>query len=423
MPTHPLSQLQYHSAQWIVPVDGPPIEWGFLAVENNRIHSLGAYTDCPAAPPKCPEPIPGSLITPGFINTHIHLEQSFAQPIPKAPHQSFTDWLLAVVENNRGQASPRERLERCRFGVQECLQSGVTCVNDITAGPESIQALQEAGLRALVALEVFHPGFEPVQIAHWLEAYGQLAQASAAAPLITLGLSPHSLYNVSIPAWQALQKALQPAFIHTHLAEVEAELDYLAQKPSAIEHLHQHVLGQTFRVEKPLRSPVQGLLENHLLSQRTILAHAIHTSPTDREALRHSPAGIAHCPRSNLALHGQTLRWADWDATGVPVGLGTDGRLSTPNLDLREEARLAQSLHGWRDAQALSALTLDGARVLGLDHQLGSLTPGKQADWVLWQTASNTSLTLPESLVLDPSTTVQAVMIDGQWRYRKGPQC
>ncbi|WP_303674927.1 amidohydrolase family protein [Vampirovibrio chlorellavorus] len=422
MSTSQPTPLQYHSAQWVIPIDGPPIEWGFLAIEGPHIHSVGQYADCPPSA-QCPVPKPGSLITPGLLNTHIHLEQSFSQPIPKEPQQSFIDWLLAVIESNRSRASSTDKLERCRFGVQECLQSGVTCVNDIASGPESIQALQEAGLRAMVALEVFHPGYEPIQIAHWLEAYQKLQQASALAPLITLGLSPHALYNVSIPAWQALQRTLQPAFIHTHLAEVEAELDYLAQKPSAIDQLHQQVLGKTFRVEKPLPSPVQGLLDNHLLSQPTILAHAIHTSPTDRKALGQVPVGIAHCPRSNLALHGRTLRWADWESTNIPVGLGTDGRLSTATLDLREEARLAQRLHGWSDAQTLRALTLDGAKVLGQARQLGSLTPGKRADWVRWQAAPDSARHCPEKQVLEASTSVQAVMIDGQWRYERTSPC
>ncbi len=418
MPNRNPSPRQYFSAQWVLPVDRPPIEWGFLAVEDNRIHSVGPYANCPPSA-HCSAPIPGSIITPGLINTHIHLEQSFSQPIPKTLQQSFIDWLLAVIDSNRGQASSSEKLTRSRLGVQECLQSGVTCVNDITSGPESIQAIQEAGLRAMVALEVFHPGYEPIQIQHWLEAYQKLQKTSALTPLITLGLSPHSLYNVSIPAWQALKQALQPAFLHTHLAEFEAELDYLAQKPSAIDQLHQQVLGQSFTVQKPLLSPVQGLLEDQLLTQPTILAHAIHTSTADREALRGYPVGIAHCPRSNLALHGQTLRWADWENANIAVGLGTDGRLSTPNLDLREEARLAQRLHGWTSAYALQALTLDGAKVLGQTHQLGSLAPGKQADWVRWQIKPSTEQDCPENQVLDPATTVQAVMIEGQWRYQR----
>lgn len=422
MSTSQPTPLQYHSAQWVIPIDGPPIEWGFLAIDGSQIHAVGQYADCPPSA-QCPAPSPGSIITPGLINTHIHLEQSFSQTIPKEPQQPFVDWLLAVIESNRSRSSSTEKLDRCRLGIQECLHSGVTCVNDIASGPESIQAIQEAGLRALVALEVFHPGHQPIQIAHWLEAYQKLQQASALAPLITLGLSPHSLYNVSIAAWNALQQALQPAFIHTHLAEFEAELDYLAQKPSAVDHLHQQVLGQTFTVAKPLSSPVQGLLENHLLNQPTILAHAIQTSPADRDALGQSSVGIAHCPRSNLALHGKTLCWADWENSHIPIGLGTDGRLSTPTLDLREEARVAQSLHGWSDARTLSALTLDGAKVLGQAHQLGSLTPGKRADWVLWQADSSTSHAAPEKQVLAPTTPAQAVMIDGQWRYKRESQC
>lgn len=407
--------IRYLTAQWVLPVVNDPIEWGFVAIQGHQILSVGRYEDLPKGT-HAPVPKPNSLLSPGLINTHVHLEQSFPEPIVKTPQENFINWLLRVIEKTRGQNDPESKLSRCRFGVSEALRTGTTSVNDIASGPESIQAMAEAGLRGIVSLEVFHPGFEPIQIDHWLQAFAAMQAAVEPYPFLTIGLSPHSPYNVSPKAWQALLKALQPSLVHTHLGEFEDETAYLAGKPSKIINLHQQVLGKTFRPELPARSPVQALMRKGLLEIPTVLAHAIHLTESDRQELRTLPVSIAHCPRSNLALHGKTLHWNDWQSSSIPIGLGTDGRLSTPDLDLRAEARVAMDVHGWSAKQALQILTLEGARVLKQDSQRGSLKRYQEADLVLWQAEPGQSLS-PEELFLAPSTQVQSVMIGGQPRY------
>lgn len=413
----PADPIRYLTAQWILPVSSEPIEWGFLAIQGERIQAVGRYGDL-AESPSIPIPEPGSLITPGFINTHVHLEQSFPTPILKLKEESFVDWLLGVIEKTRSPNQPEAKFNRCLTGAKEALRSGTTFVSDIASGPESVEALKQTGLRGIVSLEVFHPGFEEIRIEHWLSTYQNLQAACGSSSKLQVSLSPHSLYNVSPKAWQALQAALNPPLTHTHVAEFEAETDYLAGKPSAIEKLHQQVLGKTFKPEIPENSPIQALIRHRLLETPTLIAHAIHTTESDRKTLTSLPVGLAHCPRSNLALHGKTLNWEDWQSLGIPVGLGTDGRLSTANLDLRDEARCAIQQHGWTEREAFYALTLGGAKALRMGHDIGSLEPGKLADLVVWHVSRTASGLSPETLLLNPGTSVSEVIVGGESQHK-----
>jgi len=405
------------SAQWVLPIARPPIENGYIRIQGDRICEVGRMADLPEysrpEPPKA-----GTLLTPGLVNCHLHLEQSFPAVIAKAPGQPFTDWLLNVVRLLREQSSTKEKIQRCKSGAEELLRTGTTCVNDIASGPESLQVFDQMGLRGIVSLEVFHPDASTVNISGWIAAYQAFCQGYEDHSRLKPGLSPHSPYNVSPAAWIALLDACQPSAVHTHLAEFEDEALYLKRQPSCIQHLHQTILGRSFMPHSPATSPVEALGRHNLLNNRLIAAHAIHTSADDRECLRQHGVTIAHCPRSNLALHGKTLTAPNYQASGLTLGLGTDGRLSTPDLDLRAEARCAMQQHHWSAAQAVEAMTLAGAKTLGMDSQIGSLEPGKQADLVLWQ-AEAIGIS-PEAQLLHETTQAVQVMIAGQTRWKGG---
>jgi cytosine/adenosine deaminase-related metal-dependent hydrolase len=418
------------TAQWVLPVSAPPISNGFVAFEAGRIAAVGPLGDLPDSQ-ALPTPKPGSILTPGLVNTHAHLEQSFPQPILKNPTQPFTDWLLAVIAETRAHGEAEARTQRCKMGASELLRTGTTCVNDIASSPESLHVLDTMGLRGIVSLECFHPGFEADPgsdfesdpstfqgVRNIADAYRRFRQGYEAHPRLQAGLSPHSPYNVSPAAWRALLEACAPPLIHTHVAEFEDEVRYLQGRESAVSALHERVLGKRFYPQSLAESPVQYLQAWHLLNPRTVLAHCVHTNAADRAILRQSGAAIAHCPRSNVALHGQTLRHTDWQDAGIPMGLGTDGRLSTEDLDLRAEARFAMSQHGWPARQTLEMLTTHGASVLGLRSTIGSLELAKWADIVLWQAASNVTSS-PEEALLSASTEVEQVYIEGHRLWQK----
>lgn len=404
------------TAEWVLPITNPPIHRGYVRFEAGRIEEVGRFDDLDTA--LCLSLLPDTFLTPGLINTHTHLEQSFPTPIPKAAGQSFSDWLMAVVAQTRADNTPQARRERCRQGAEELLRTGTTAVNDIASGRESLEVLDSLGLRGAVSLECFHPGSVPLEIDGIVQAYQEFRCGYEDHPRLVAGLSPHSLYNVSAAAWQALLEACDPPLIHTHMAEFRDELLYLKGLPSSIAQLHERVLGRTFQPSATAESPIQAMAAANLLNARTILAHCVHTEAGDRALLHQHGCRVAHCPRSNVALHQATLSWADWVDSHIPFGLGTDGRLSTENLDLRAEARFAMAHHGWSAETALHCLTHGGARVLGLPQEIGCLQPQSRADLVVWQASPSSSGLSPEARLLDASTQVQAVYTEGCLRWQ-----
>jgi cytosine/adenosine deaminase-related metal-dependent hydrolase len=423
--------MSFLTAHWVLPVAADPIENGFVEIgAEGQIVAVGAISQLSET---LSSPMPGSILTPGLINVHTHLEQSWPQTLRKERDGSFLDWLLAVIRLNRSGASSEGQRQRCEDGIEVLLSTGTTCINDIASGLESLACLDAAGLRGIVSLECFHPAAEPVptQIDRIAAAYADFAAPYWNHPLLKTGLSPHTPYNVSARAWQALLAEIQPTFVHTHVAEwVDAEALYLQGRGGPVETLHQEVIGQTFAPSFISDSSIAHLAEAGLLRPRLVLAHCLQTSAADRKLLEASPAGsretgsqlgLAHCPRSNVALHGKTLDWPDWQNSLLPIGLGTDGRLSTEDLDLRTEGRVAQKLHGWSDEETLNRLTVSGACVLGLEKKIGQLKPGFAADCVLWQCASDTLPDSPEQALaafLLPSTRAEEVYIQGECRWR-----
>jgi cytosine/adenosine deaminase-related metal-dependent hydrolase len=414
---------QFWTAQWVLPVSADPIEQGFVAALDGKILGVGKIEDLPEGL-DIPAHAPGSLLTPGLINTHLHLEQSYPNVVHKVPGEPFGDWLLAVVRQNRQHDGAAEKLQRVLAGCEELLSTGTTCVNDVASGIEALRGLDERGFRGFVSLEFFHPASEELQVEAIIQRYEALHSCYAEHSRLHLGLSPHSPYNVSPPSWKALAEACKPPLIHAHAAESEDEMAFFQGKPSGIHDVHQKLLGKTFQPMAPAQSPIQFLARFDLLNNRTILAHVVHTSAEDRKRLADFGVSVAHCPRSNLFLQGGTLHFPDWQDCGVVMGLGTDGRVSTENLDLREEARCAMRLHGWSAREALRVMTLGGASALRLDNLIGSLESGKRADIVLWQAAPASRLS-PEVALMAPETRVQSVWIDGQhcWEASKTTSC
>lgn len=404
------TRRQFLTAEWVLPVSSKPIRRGYIAFEGHRIVAVGALDSLTGLPP----PRPGSLITPGLVNVHAHLEQSYSRPIPKQEGHPFSRWLLDVVALTRTGRTAAEKTARCRRGAEELLRTGTTCVNDIASGPESLAVLSALGLRGVVSLECFHPDSGRIDVDSIITAYAAFRDGYESHSRLRAGLSPHSGYNVSPAAWRVLREACAPPVIHAHAAEWPGEAAYFQGKDSDIALLHETLLGRRFLPDQAAETPIQYLSDGGLLDSRTILAHVVQTTASDRALLARYGVGVAHCPRSNLFLHGDTLRAADWTTLNVPLGLGTDGCLSVDNLDLRAEARCAMSRHDWSARQALEVLTRGGARVLGLERDIGSLDVGKCADFVLWRTSSAPDEDdQPEERFMRETTRVEAIYADG----------
>jgi 5-methylthioadenosine/S-adenosylhomocysteine deaminase len=401
------------SADWVLPLDGPPIADGAVAVENGRIAGIG-----PAAELGDGERFEGAVILPGFVNAHSHLEYAvyagFGDGLP------FDRWILVHVER-KGRIGWDEFVAIARAGAAECLSSGITTVGDASFSGAAAVACAELGLRAIVYLEVFGRTAEQVETRF---APNRARIAEHLSERVRLGVSPHAPYTCSPELYTACLELRLP--VATHLAESEAEEQWLRHGTGAWEPLADML------PPPPGETAVRHLATHGVLGPQVLAAHCVTVDDEEIRLLAEHDVAVAHCPRSNAILGcGIAPLRAMLDA-GLRVGLGTDSPASTPSFDVFEELRTAVYTARAREArpdalraaEALELATLGSARALGLETEIGSLTPGKRADLTVLSLAGSPYLPWEEpatAVVFGGSPErVLLTMTDGEPRYRKG---
>jgi cytosine/adenosine deaminase-related metal-dependent hydrolase len=358
------------SADWVLPVSGPPIEHGAVGIEDGRIAAVA-----PAAELGTGRHFPDAAIVPGFVNAHSHLE--YAVYAGFGDGLGFGDWIGLHVER-KGRIAFADMEAIARLGAAECLRSGITAVGDCSFSGAAATACADVGLRGTIYLEVFGESpdviesrFEPMRL--------QVAEALTDG-LVRLGISPHAPYTCSLDLYRACDELDLP--IATHLAESEAENEFLRTGSGAWEAFADMLV-------KPLGTTgIRALADAGLLSGRVLAAHCVKADAEEIGLLAEHDVAVAHCPRSNALLGCGIAHVAELLAAGVRVGIGTDSPASTPSFDMFEELRMAVALarlassesEAAAPARVLELATLGSAAALGLDGELGSLDPGKQAD-------------------------------------------
>lgn len=238
-----------------------------------------------------------------------------------------------------------------------------------------MHALHELGGRGIVYQEVFGP--DPAQVdtsmAELAAAVLQLRRLATAQLLP--GVSPHAPYTVSAPLYEAVaafaRRERLPVAVH--IAESREETQFVRDGTGPFAAA---LRARGIEVVASHRSPVAYLVERSVVQRGTLCIHCVQVDETDVKLVRNVGASVAHCPRSNAAHRHGRLPLALFQAAGVPVGLGTDSVVSVGELDLWAEANAA----GLSGDEALRALTFEGARALGWEHEIGSLEVGKAAD-------------------------------------------
>ena len=394
------------SADWVLPVDGPPLRDGFVAWEDGWIVEVG--------PGRVERHHPGAVILPGIVNAHSHLEYAVYGGF--ADGRPFGDWLATHIARKR-RLVPDEVLAIARRGVADSLAAGITTSADFSFSGAAATAAAEFGLRAIVYLEVF--GSEP-RLAE--ERFAALRVGLVESELVRIGVAPHAPYTCSAEVYRWCLSLGIP--VGTHLAESAAENEWLEHGSGPL------AAQRAFLVEPTGAGAVATLAD--VLCPELICAHCVVLDAGEIALLARRDVPVVHCPRSNALLGCGVAPVGELRDAGIRVGLGTDSPASTPSLDPWEEMRgaLLAARAGARRPDALSAqdalrlATLDAARALGLDSELGSLTPGKRADVTVVSLAGS-----PYDPVEDPSVAtvfggsaagVLETIVNGQTRYRQG---
>ena len=401
------------SADWLLPIEGEPVERGALAIEDGRIAAVGTIDELGAG-----QHYPDAAIVPAFVNAHTHLE--YAVYAGFGDGLSFGPWLSLHIERKR-------RLERddmeaiARLGAAECLRSGVGTVGDLAFSGASAHACAQLGLRAIVYLEVF--GSEPDDGLRQFEEKHAYVEA-ALSDQVQLGVSPHAPYTCSTEVYAVCAGLGLP--VATHLNESTDELDWLLRGEGPWQAVSELL------IDPDGQSGIRRLAGAGLLDESVVAAHCVKVDEEEIRLLAERRVAVAHCPRSNALLGCGIAPLEALRAAGLRVGIGTDGVSSVPSHDVFEELRTVISLARARSeragsitaAEALELATLGGARALGLDGEIGSLVPGKRADVAIVTLSGSPYLPWedPAAAVVYGGTPerIMATLVDGQTRYERG---
>lgn len=415
-----------YRARYVLPMDGTMIESGEVVVADGEIRSVGSGLS-PVHPEEHVEDLGNCALLPGFVNAHSHVDYTMSRN--QVDGLNFWDWISAVGFNPKRLPDPAAVRLSAKLGAAELAQSGVTCLGDSSFTGAAAEAMAEVGQRGTVYLEVFgqNAGADFAQVFHSKVEQAQEAQSNA-SPLVKIGISPHAIYT-SNPEMlklcsQTCAQLDMPVAIH--LAETRAESDYSMYGIGPIAEWRRK---SGYDPMLSGLSAVKHLQETGLLRPGVCLAHCVRVADDEVDLIATSGASVAHCPRSNSYLGTGIAPLVPFLLAGTSVGLGTDSAGSCMRLDFFEEMRFALGLQRARseDAGALAAkavlelATIGGATALGLDGQIGSLTPGKRADMIavdLAQTLPSEELHL--AVVSRSPGDVKMAMVDGVEIVRDG---
>lgn len=375
--------LRVYRAAWVLPVAGPAVADGAVAVDGRKVAWVGPAVDAPPAPQVN---LGAAILMPGLVNVHTHLEltpmRGYLEDL------DFRPWILRLTKSREQVMTPERRLAAARAGIAEGLLAGITTYGDVSDSGESMQAMVEMGVRGVMFREVFGP--HPAQATEAVA--GLRAEVERwrghATDLVSVGVSPHAPYTVSDALFVETANLARELDVPltVHIAESEAEQSLVVEGGGAFADAWR---ARGIDVVPRAGSPLSLLKALGVLDTRALLVHAVRASSADLELVRASGAAIAHCPASNAKLGHGTAPLSAMLEAGIPVGLGSDSVASSNRMDLMDDARLAvfqqRALTGRADQPTAPALlrmaTRGGAEALGLSG-IGTLEVGKAADLV-----------------------------------------
>lgn len=359
-------------------------------------------------------------LIPGFIQTHIHLCQTLFRGL--ADDLELLDWLQLKIFPYENAHNKNSLIASVRLGINELLLSGTTTLLDMgTLRHQQVifEELQSSGMRAiagkcLIDENDLFPEFKSNTKAELDEIY-QLAKTyhNTSNGKIKYGFAPRFVLSCSEKLLKEsfeMKKDFAGSLYHTHSSENKDEIAEvkLRHNKENIEYFDSI-----------------GVIDDH-----SVLAHCIHVNDKETDLLKKNDVRVSHCPSSNLKLGSGIANIPKYLSKGISVSLGADGAPCNNNLSIFNEMRLAaliqKPIHGAlaMDAKTVFKLaTIEGAKALHLQNEIGSIEVGKKADLVLVDLNSNVhsisdnDQSIYSDIVYSSSAeSVHSVMVEGKWK-------
>ena len=377
--------MTVYEADWVCPISRAPIHDGAIAVEGGRIIHVGTASEVDGTHRV---QFAGCAIIPGFVNAHTHLELTILRGLLE--NIPFLQWVQRLTHIKYQILTPDDLKLSAQLGAIEMLRAGVTTVAEVMDVGTGWAAMREFGLQGIAYQEVFGPADSVVadSMKGLVDKVNRYRTAESA--VLKIGVSPHAPYSVSRSLYESVRDYARKECLRmtAHVAESRDETGFVRDGagPFAAAHAKRGIEVTARRC-----TPVAYLDSLGILGPDMLLVHCVEASERDLDRIRDTGTFVVHCPKSNAKLANGTARIHDMLEQGVRVSLGTDSVASNNVIDMFEEMRAAifqQRTHTGRidsmtASEAFKMATIEGAHCLGLEDQLGSLDPGKRADFAV----------------------------------------
>ena len=309
----------------------------------------------------------GKIVMPGLINTHTHVAMALLRGI--SDDVPLMEWLEQHIWPIEGKMGYQEVYDGARLGILEMLMGGTTTFVDMYPYEEAVaEAAESAGIRAVVS-----PCPMDFRMEHFENDWRQVQKRFSDSRLVTMWMGPHAIYTLS---GEHLQRSINltkelGVGSHVHLAETTVE-DKNAREQYGM-------------------SPTEYFDKAGLFDYPTLAAHCVVLSDNDIRILAERNVSVAHNPQSNMKLASGIAPVKKMLDAGINVSIGTDGASSNNDLDMWEEMRTASLLQKVSTLDpcaipaytALQMATVNGAKAIGREGELGILVQGAFADILL----------------------------------------
>ncbi len=346
------------------------------------------------------------LAIPGLVNCHTHSYMSFMRNV--ADDLSFMDWLFGSIDPIEQQMTDEDTYWGACLAIIEMMKSGTTCFNDMQMNiHQTTRAVKESGMRAVISRGLIGSGNDEAGQMRLRQAYEE-RDAAADCERLSFMLAPHAPYTCDEGFMRIVSEEAKKNHmgIHVHLSESESEIEQIKEKYGC--------------------SPIEMADRNGLFDVPAIAAHCVQITKSDMEILKAKNVSVVTNPASNMKLGNGFAPVPEMLDMGINVCIGTDGAASNNSLNLFHEMSLLALIHKGvkRTPQCISAkeniriATINGAKALGLEKEIGSLEVGKKADIAILN-LNSPSLTPRNNLIAGLSysangSEVETVIIDGK---------
>lgn len=373
------AQVKIHRAGWVFPVSSAPVSDGAVVVANGRIEAVGRFKDIRNTYTGDVVDHGEAGILPALVNAHTHLELAALRGRVSGK-DGFVNWVRGLIKV-RENIPPAEIEKAITNELVAMRRRGVGLIGDVGNTRMAYELCRKKGEDIVFFHEFI--GFNRVKTA---KAKEMLAEAGKSHETDNaFHVAAHAPYTVSAELFSALKSWANKRgkMLSVHLGECPEEQELLAHGNGPLKDLLRERSAWDDDFIPPGESVVSYLDKLGVMDSNTVCVHLVHLSEEDMEILAARRVKCCLCPRSNLFLNVGFPKVEKILAYGLCPALGTDSLASNESLSILEEmAAIRKHVPGLAPEKILEMATLNGARALGREDRLGSLTPGKGAGMI-----------------------------------------